>query len=377
MPETTRSLWIDHLTRLVRPVLSAAAEHRLRRDMPVEEKPRDRGGPGDRAKFTHLEALARSLVGAAPWLQLADDPSALHLAATAREAIHNCLDPNSPDAIDFDAGHQVIVDTAFLAHAFLRAPDTLWSPLPDLTKTRILDRFTFLRRKAPAFSNWLLFSAITEAFLKVAGAVPDPMRVDYALRQHEQWYVGGGWYKDGPNFHLDYYNSFVIQPMLLDTAERFAEVSWIRDMLPEWRKRARRHAELQERMIAPDGSFPVTGRSIAYRCGAFQHLATMALRHDLPETISPAQVRVALTSVIRRTLEPPGTYDPAGFLRIGLAGHQPDLGETYISTGSLYLASAAFLPLGLPASDPFWSTPDAPTTWSKAFSGTNLPADHD
>jgi hypothetical protein len=42
------------------------------------------------------------------------------------------------------------------------------------------------------------------------------MRVDYALRQHHQWYKGDGAYGDGPYFHWDYYNSFVIQPMLLD-----------------------------------------------------------------------------------------------------------------------------------------------------------------
>jgi hypothetical protein len=91
--------------------------------------------------------------------------------------------------------------------------------------------------------------------------------------------------------------------------------------------------------------------------------------------VSPAQTRVALTAVIRRTLEAPGTFDPAGWLRIGVSGSQPGLGETYISTGSLYLCSAAFLPLGLPASDPFWSTPAAKTTWHKVWSGENLPAD--
>ncbi len=51
------------------------------------------------------------------------------------------------------------------------------------------------------------------------GARWDRMRVDYALRQHEQWYKGDGVYGDGPVFHWDYYNSFVIQPMLLDVLD--------------------------------------------------------------------------------------------------------------------------------------------------------------
>jgi len=137
-----------------------------------------------------------------------------------------------------------------------------------------------------------------------------------------------------------------------------------KDESPAWQDfaaraafRAKRYAAVQERLIAPDGSFPAVGRSIAYRCGAFHLLAQAALRHALPDGISPAQVRGALTAVSRRSLEAPGTFDADGWLRIGFCGHQPGIGETYISTGSLYLCSVGLLPLGLPASDDFWSAP--------------------
>jgi hypothetical protein len=184
-------------------------------------------------------------------------------------------------------------------------------------------------------------------------------------------------YGDGPEFHWDYYNAFVIQPMLLENLDVVGDES------AEWkafrgkvRERLARFAAIEERLIAPDGSYPVIGRSIAYRCGAFQGLALAALRKMLPKEVSPAQARVALTRVIRRTLEAPGTFDAQGWLRIGLAGHQPGLGETYISTGSLYLCSVVLLPLGLPATDPFWSEAAAKTTWEKMWTGENLPVDH-
>ena len=45
--------------------------------------------------------------------------------------------------------------------------------------------------------------------------------------------------------------------------------------------------------------------------------------------------------MIRRTLEAPDTFDKEGWLQIGFCGHQPGVGETYISTGSLYLCSVA------------------------------------
>ena len=90
----------------------------------------------------------------------------------------------------------------------------------------------------------------------------------------------------------------------------------------------------------------------------------------------PSQVRGALGAVIRRTLEVPGTFDNAGWLRIGLAGHQPSLAEGYITTGSLYLCTLAFLPLGLAPTDDFWAAPAADWTSRKLWSGLDLPPDH-
>jgi hypothetical protein len=202
------------------------------------------------------------------------------------------------------------------------------------------------------------------------------VRVDYALRQHEQWYKGDGTYGDGPGFHWDYYNSFVIQPMLLDVLDvcGAANPAW-EAMKENVRARARRYAAIQERLVAPDGSFPPVGRSLAYRCGAFQLLAQMALRQDLPAEVAPAQARGALTAVIRRTMEAPGTFDREGWLTIGFCGHQPGVGERYISTGSVYLCAVALLPLGLPPDDPFWSAPAVPWTSQRAFSGQPFPID--
>ncbi|HYW33822.1 MAG TPA: DUF2264 domain-containing protein, partial [Balneolaceae bacterium] len=65
-----------------------------------------------------------------------------------------------------------------------------------------------------------------------------------------------------------------------------------------------------------------------------------------------------------------------GWLRIGLYGHQPHLGEFYISTGSLYLCAAVFLPLGLPADDKFWEAKSEPSIEKQIWSGHDMEADH-
>jgi hypothetical protein len=233
------------------------------------------------------------------------------------------------------------------------------------------------RKIKPGNNNWLLFSAMVETFLASTGAGWQADPIDHAIQSHEQWYRGDGAYGDGPEFHWDYYNSYVIQPFLIDVLETMAKVTdrWAARR-PEVLRRARRYAAVQERLIAPDGSYPVLGRSIAYRCGAFQLLAHMALRDQLPDGVAPGQVRAALAAVIRRTMEPADTFDANGWLRIGLAGRQPGLGEGYISTGSLYLCTFVFLPLGLSAAHPFWSQPATDWTSRKVWSGLDVPADH-
>ena len=377
-----RAAWIALLEQVSEPVLHALSERRLRATMPVEAAP---GQAAARAIGSPLEAIGRLLAGLAPWLEL--EPSAqeprqetalrVRYRKWALAAVASAVDPASPDYMRFGASGQTVVDASFLALALLRAPQQLVQPLDAVTKKRLIEALIAERVVLPGYNNWLLFAALNEAALMKLEADWDRMRVDYALRKHMEWYVGDGTYGDGPHYHADYYDSFVIHPYLLQVIETLgdAEPAW-KNMRPEIHTRAQRYAAIQERVISAQGEYPIVGRSITYRCGAFHLLADCSLRHMLPEPVLPQQVRCALTAVQRRTLTPTGTFSADGWLQIGLAGHQPSLGETYISTGSLYLASAAWLPLGLPATDPFWSAPAAQWTQQKAWSGVDIPVDH-
>ena len=373
-----RTYWIDVLRRIAAPVLTNLANGTLKARMPVEQ-----AAGADRRSVTHLEAIGRLLAGIAPWLELpaesgtAEGRLRAEYLDLSRRAIARAVDPASPDFLNFTRDRQPLVDAAFLAQGLLRAPHALRDTLDAATKRHLIAALESTRVIVPNYNNWLLFTATVEAGLKMLGADWDRLRVDYALRQHEQWYKGDGTYGDGHDYHWDYYNSFVIHPMLIDVLDACA------DELPAWKEmagrvvpRARRYAAVQERLIAPDGSFPVFGRSLAYRFGAFHLLAQMALRRALPDGVSPAQVRGALTAIIRRSIEAPGTFDADGWLRIGFCGHQPAVGETYISTGSVYLCAVGLLPLGLPASDEFWSAPPQPWTSARAWSGQAFPIDH-
>lgn len=374
-----RSYWLQTLLKVVNPVLNALAQNRLKATMPIESAPGQQAG---RQAVSHLEALGRAMAGLAPWLELkADGPleemrlQQQYLDLT-RQAIANGTNPKSPDYLNFTKGGQPLVDAAFLAHALVRSPK-LWHSLSASEQNNLVTALQASRIIKPGYNNWLLFSAMVEAVLLKYTGSGDELRMDYAIRQHQAWYKGDGAYGDGPDFHWDYYNSYVIQPMLLDVVKTLADAGKAdKEVYNLLLTRAQRYAQVQERLIGPDGSFAAFGRSLAYRCGAFQLLAQLALQQNLPAELSAGQVRSVLTAVIRRTMDAPNTFDAQGWLQIGLCGHQPSIGETYISTGSLYLCSVAFLPLGLSASAPFWSAPATDWTAKKIWSGQDVAADH-
>lgn len=374
-----RAAWLRIVTKISTPVLQALSQRKLKERMPVEAP---HGNVADRRQFTHLEATGRLLCGIAPWLETGPtggDEGAMRarFAEWARLGMQSATDPASPDFMNFSRGSQPVVDTAFLALAIVRAPGELWHKLDSKTQRQVIAALESSRVIRPFYSNWLLFSAMVEAALAFMGVRWDPMRVDYAIRSLDSWYKGDGVYGDGPPFHWDYYDSFVMHPMLLNILDTVAkrDSSWDA-YRPVMLERARRYAEIQERLIAPDGSFPPIGRSLPYRFGAFHLLAEMSLRRELPSTIAAAAVRSALTAVMRRMTDAPGTFDAQGWLQIGFAGHQPEIAEAYISTGSCYLCAAAWLPLGLPPSDPFWADPAADWTAKKAWSGQEVHVDH-
>ncbi len=372
-----RREWLEALLKITGPVLDCLARGRLKAEMPLDFHP-------DRAAFAPLEAFGRSMLGLAPWLE-ADpeqlDPEERQLQQAWREKALACIDratdPASPDFMLFDRGGQPLVDTAFLAHAILRAPKALSAALNSRVRGQLADAFR-ASRQIPSFNtNWLFFTAMVEAGLYTLGEAYDPMRLLTALRCFRDWYVGDGVYGDGPSFHFDYYNSFVIQPMYVDLVNTMAEEHpEIRSMRETVNARASRYASILERMIGPEGSYPVVGRSICYRFGAFQMLAQAALQHRLESHLTPASVRCGLTAVIRRVMAAGDMFDENGWLRAGVCGWQPELAEGYINVGSLYLCSAVFLPLGLPPADPFWADPDADWTGRTVWNGGHIVIDH-
>lgn len=381
--QSDREYWCSLAYKMAEPVLSNMSRGELQKNMQLELSPsfdnRDK-------RVAYMECFGRLMAGIAPWLALPDDDTVegkqrKQLREWALASYKNAVDPSSPDCLVWHGHGQLMVDAAYVAESFIRAYDALWKPLDETTKQRYIENFQGVRAIDPPYTNWILFSSTIESFLAKVGAQYDQYRVNSTIRKVEEWYVGDGWYADGPVFAFDYYSSYVFHPMYLETLQNMVDAKAnTRIDYKAYRdrelKRAQKFSIVLERFISPEGTFPVIGRSTPYRLAAMQPLALMAWRKQLPSDLSEGQVRAALTKVMHRMYDTQNNFNEGGYLTIGFCGSQPNTADWYTNNGSLYMTTLAFMPLGLPATDSFWTAAAEPWTQVKAWGGKDFPKDH-
>ena len=369
-----RKFWIDSLIKISLPILDLASKDQLKESMPVFK---------EKNEAQYLEAIGRIVCGIAPWISLPFDDSdesikRRELKALTLKTLANLVNPNAKDYIDFAQNRQSLVDAAYLAQGLIRCP-SLYEDLDSNTKKELLIELKKTRKFVPAETNWLLFAAMIETFLfSVNEEIIESRLIISVDKFLNRFYIGDGMYGDGIDFHFDYYNSYVIHPMLTDILESLknSKMNHFENLLKTQHLRHQRYAVILERMISPTGTWPIIGRTLSCRIGAFHALSHAAYKSLLANDLEPEQVRCALNSVLQTFLSNPNNFDSKGFLTVGLNGSQTDIAEDYISSGSSYHAVTFFTALGIPSPNDFWSKPDKEWTALKAFSGKEVFRDH-
>lgn len=371
-----RIFWVSTLQKIAYPVLNNLAKGTLRKTMPYESNS-DEG-----QKFAYFEAFSRVFNGIAPWLELGPDTSEEgkireeYIYLTFK-AIANAVNPNSDDYIFVVEPKQSLVDVALFAQGLLRAKNQIWLNLPMGVQARIIRELKNTRIIAPYENHWLLYTAMIEAALLEFTGECDKERLTYGVSKfRDDLYVGDAIYSDGEDFEVSYYNSIVIHPMLNDILSVMRKYG-LQDgeFLDVQLMRSSRLASQLERLISPDGTYPLLGKSVAYRCGVFHLLSQAALLKILPRNINPAQVRSALTKVLQKQFGNNSNFTSDGWLIIGINGSQTDIGEDDINTGSIYSCCSIFLALGLSYNDLFWKGDFAEWTSLKAWNGHQIQPD--
>ncbi|MDO5860133.1 DUF2264 domain-containing protein [Methanobrevibacter sp.] len=371
-----RDYWISLLQKIAYPVLNNLARGSLRKKMPYESI------SAENQKFAYLEAFARVFNGISSWLELGPDSSEegqlrLKYLNMTLKAISNAVNTNNNDYIFVIEPKQSLVDVALFAQGLLRSKNQVWLNLPMGVQAKIIHELKNTRVIAPYENHWLLYTAMIEAALLEFTGECDKERLSYGVHKfRDEFYLGDAIYSDGESFELNYYNSITIHPMLNDILFVMRKYGLSDgEFLDVQLMRSSRLSSQLERLISPEGTYPVVGASLAYRCGVFHLLSQAALLKILPRNINPAQVRSALTKVLMKQFKGNQNFNSEGWLIVGLNGSQLDISEKDINTGSLYLCCSIFLALGLKSNEVFWNAPASEWTSLKAWNGHKIPKD--
>ncbi|AVV45013.1 DUF2264 domain-containing protein [Streptomyces sp. ID05-04B] len=245
---------------------------------------------------------------------------------------------------------QPLVEAASIALALRLTRPMLWDRLDDATRQRTAAWLGDALTAEPWPCNWELFPVTVGGFLESVGHEPEASRkaIDRGLERIEQWYVGDGWYTDGPGRAFDYYNGWAMHlyPVL------HAWLADDTDLLARYGDRLTTHLADYARLFGGDGAPMHQGRSLTYRFATTAPLWLGALTGHTP--LAPGETRRLASGALRYFLER-GAVDTHGLLTLGWHGPDESVLQGYSGPASPYWASKGFLGLLLPPEHEVWT----------------------
>ncbi len=212
---------------------------------------------------------------------------------------------------------------AAIGFALALAPEQWWDPLSGPERDRLAHWLLSALPRATSDNNWLFFPVLIALGLDRVGVRYDRSLITTRLDRLETFWLGDGWYADGPTERRDYYVpwSMHFYGLLYDTltdGDRFKD-------------RAARFAGDFRHWFADDGAAVPYGRSLTYRWA--QAAFWGALPFAGVDVLPWGQIKGYLLRHLRWWHGRPVT-GPDGVLSIGYGYPQPALAEQYNAFGS-------------------------------------------
>ncbi|WKW37238.1 DUF2264 domain-containing protein [Enterobacter mori] len=202
-------------------------------------------------------------------------------------------------------------------------------------------------------SNWNYFAIMVQLGFKRAGLPYDQRAIDHRFALMDAYYLGDGWYSDGPGRPKDYYISMAFHFYGLI----YAALSGDEARADVLRERSRQFAQDFIYWSAADGASVPFGRSLTYRFAMVAFWSAVAFSGL--EVFTPGIVKGIILRHLRWWQQQPIT-DRDGILTLGFAYPNLAMCEDYNSPGSPYWALKTWLILALPETHPFWLADEEP-----------------
>ncbi len=297
-----------------------------------------------------MEGLSRVLWGLFPLMAAGGTPYSDKYIA----AIKQGTDPHSAgywgEAGPYD---QRLVEMAAYGLGLALLQDNLTE---RFSERELMNLHTWLNQITDATmpdSNWNYFAIMVQLGFKRAGLPYDQQAIDRRFAMMDAYYLGEGWYSDGPGRPKDYYISMAFHFYGLI----YATLSGDEARSEVLRQRSALFAEDFIYMSAPDGASVPFGRSLTYRFAMVAFWSAVAFSGL--EVFTPGIVKGIILRHLRWWQQQSIT-DRDGILTLGFAYPNLAMCEDYNSPGSPYWALKTYLILALPESHPFWQADEQP-----------------
>ncbi|WP_312948226.1 DUF2264 domain-containing protein [Superficieibacter sp.] len=297
--------------------------------------------------IANMEGLSRALWGLFPLLAGGGE---VPFSGKYLEAIRQGTDPQSAgywgETGPYD---QRLVEMAAYGLGLALLQDKLTSAFSERELKNLHRWLAQINAAEMPDSNWNYFAIIVQLGFKRAGLPWDRQAIERRFNQMEAYYLGDGWYSDGPGRPKDYYISMAFHFYGLIYATLNAEDDPQR--ASTLRERSRLFADDFIYLSAADGASVPFGRSLTYRFAMVAFWSAVAFSGL--DVLTPGEIKGVILRHLRWWLEKP-IFDRDGILTLGFAYPNLAMCEDYNSPGSPYWALKVFLILALPGDHPFW-----------------------
>lgn len=240
---------------------------------------------------------------------------------------------------------QRIAEAADVALALWLSRGRVWEQLEPSERQQIAGWLLQVNGKTVADNNWHLFVAQVNVALQALGADHDAQVIEQHLARTLEFYRGDGWFTDGPEGPVDYYNAWGF----------YYHIGWIHRMNPGLLNETVRvalplfAADLVH-LLGPNG-MPVMGRSVCYRMAVAAPLIFAST--FVPESLAPSRARRALDLTWDFFLEHGALRE--GRVTQGYCGDDAAILDNYSGPAScLWSLRSLTVALDVPPAADFW-----------------------
>lgn len=305
-------------------------------------------------RVASMEAFSRLLWGAAPLLAGGQPPEEM---ARYAEVIKRGVNPDHCDywgSINPDVDQRVVEMAAYGVMLALNH-EVLFTYFREEEQQQL---WRWLKQSETAVTpdnNWHFFPILVQVGFHCSGMPVNQAVIERNFAAMERYWLGDGWYSDGPDRPRDYYISMAFHFYGLIYARLMSDTDPQR--CAELRRRAERFAADFIHFFDDEGAAIAYGRSLTYRFA--QAAFWSAAAFSGLEAFSPGIIKGIILRHLRWWMRQ-HPFDRDGVLSVGYGYPNMVMAEEYNAPGSPYWALKTVLVLALGEESAFWQAEELP-----------------